>query len=558
MDDRLQQVCSGESVRQEFKSDVSFFPDSELVYECVALANTDGGVLWLGVEDDGRLSGVQKKHLSSPSPLIANRTVPSLNVVTEVVRVDEAVSVLRIEVPQVRGLVGTTDGRYAKRRIKYDGSPETVLMTPFEIQQRMANLGLLDPSAQPMRDVPLSSIDPLQRERMRNTVKRSNHSDKSLLELSDEEFDAALQLTRTIDGVKYLTLSGVLFLTNERILREYVPSHEVAFQILNNTDVLVNEHSRKPLIEVFDDFDLRFQARVEEREFLDGLIRVHVPNYDVNGFREAFVNALVHRDYGTLGTVIVKLDENGLSISNPGGFVEGVTLRNLLTVEPKSRNFALADIAKRIGLAERTGRGIDRIYEGVLRYGRPAPDYSATTGVSVSLFIANAQADFNFLELILREEGKIQHSMPLDSLIILSSLREERRMTAEDLSARVQKSEFKVHAALEQLVESGLLERDGHGRKAAYMLSREIYQQNGKMLEYARQKNAGDALEEKILAFLHAGAAQITRKDVMELCNLDKAAAYRLLSRMANKKNKLVLHGTRSTAYYTLREIIPR
>ena len=43
----------------------------------------------------------------------------------------------------------------------------------------------------------------------------------------------------------------------------------------------------------------------------------------------------------------------------------------------------LADALKRIGLAERTGRGVDRIYEGFLRFGRDLPDYSASTSVSV-------------------------------------------------------------------------------------------------------------------------------------------------------------------------------
>lgn len=49
-------------------------------------------------------------------------------------------------------------------------------------------------------------------------------------------------------------------------------------------------------------------------------------------------------------------------ISNPGGFVEGITVDNLLTAEPYGRNPSLSDALKRIGLAERTGRGIDRIW----------------------------------------------------------------------------------------------------------------------------------------------------------------------------------------------------
>ena len=87
-----------------------------------------------------------------------------------------------------------------------------------------------------------------------------------------------------------------------------------------------------------------------------------------------------------MGRVRVALSDDGLTIANPGGFIEGVSIKNLLTAEPHGRNPLLADILKRIGLAERTGRGIDRIFEGSLIFGRPLPDYSATTSVTVTLY----------------------------------------------------------------------------------------------------------------------------------------------------------------------------
>jgi len=96
-----------------------------------------------------------------------------------------------------------------------------------------------------------------------------------------------------------------------------------------------------------------------------------------------------------------------------------VSLQNLLVAPPRSRNPLLADIVKRIGLAERTGRGIDRIYEGMLRYGRPVPDYSMSDIYSVVLFMSRADADISFLEMILAYEARTGVPMPIDSLIIL-------------------------------------------------------------------------------------------------------------------------------------------
>lgn len=80
-----------------------------------------------------------------------------------------------------------------------------------------------------------------------------------------------------------------------------------------------------------------------------------------------------------MGGVRIEIDEAGYSVSSAGGFIPGISEKNLLTAEPVGRNPALADAFKRIGLAERTGRGIDRIFLGQLRYGRRLPDYSEST-----------------------------------------------------------------------------------------------------------------------------------------------------------------------------------
>ena len=91
-----------------------------------------------------------------------------------------------------------------------------------------------------------------------------------------------------------------------------------------------------------------------------GLFRMSIPDFDKRAVREAVVNAFSHRDYTQLGRVLVQMDEDGMTISNPGGLIEGVTVQNILNVSPRGRNPALADALKRIGLAERSGRGVDR------------------------------------------------------------------------------------------------------------------------------------------------------------------------------------------------------
>ena len=262
-----------------------------------------------------------------------------------------------------------------------------------------------------------------------------------------------------------------------------------------------------------------------------------------------FVNALVHRDFSRLGAVHVKITDDGLSISNPGGFVEGVTLQNLLVVDPRSRNPLLADVIKRIGLAERTGRGIDRIYEGMLRYGRPAPDYSMSDAFTVCVQMVNVAADLDFLKMIVEQEEKLGR-MPIDSLIILSRLREERRLGTVDLIPHVQKPEAVVRSTLETLTETGFLESHGTGRGRTYTLSAAIYRKAGKKAEYVRQAGFAPIQQEQMVLSYIEKHGRIKRADVVDLCRINPPQAYRLLKKLV-QKGLIKKSGERRHAVYT-------
>ena len=78
----LELIRQGESLRLEFKSDRKRLPEANLIAAVVSLANTEGGDLLLGVEDDGAVTGLHEEHLNIAGlpALIANRTNPPLSV----------------------------------------------------------------------------------------------------------------------------------------------------------------------------------------------------------------------------------------------------------------------------------------------------------------------------------------------------------------------------------------------------------------------------------------------------------------------------------------------
>ncbi len=545
-------LAKGETLTVEFKSDVKGLPDRDLVAAVVAMANTEGGLIFLGVEDDGTVTGVQPAHQDTAGliALIANRTSPSVAVRAEIIDLFKK-EFLIIRVPKVRGIVSTSDGLLLRRRLMVSGKPEAVPFYPHEFMQRQSGLGLVDPSATPLTSLTTDDLNPLERQRIRESIRRYG-GDTSLLPLADEELDGALGLVTTIDGVRRPTLAGLLIMGREGILRQHLPAHEVAFQVLEGTDVQVNEFFRKPLLHTFEEVEVLFKAQVKEQEIQVGLFRVPIPNYDRRAFREGFINALVHRDYSRLGAVHVRIDNDGLTISSPGSFVEGITLQNMLVAAPRSRNPMLADIVKRIGLAERTGRGIDRIYEGMLRYGRPAPDYAMSDASSVVLVLPKSDADIAFLEMILHHEEQTGNAMPIDSLIILSRLLHERRLTTADLITYTQKSEQVTRTVLEKLIEAGLLESHGSGRGRMYTLSAKVYRHSGQKAAYIRQAGFDPIQQEQMVLKFIEKHGSIKRADAADLCQISPFQASRLLKRLAYS-GKIISKGKGKGTYYVRR-----
>lgn len=542
-----------ESLTVEFKSDLKRLRDDELIQALVCLTNTEGGELWLGVEDDGTATGLHKTHenLDGLPSLIASRTSPPLQVTLQPVKVGD-IKVVRILVPKsIHHEVATSSGMYLRRRLKQDGTPECVHLLPYERISRASRLGLTDVSAQPVAGATLNDLDPLERERLRQSI-QTYRGDQVLLELDDEGLDGALGLTtRNELGERVPTLTGLLIIGRETALRDKVLTHEFAFQVLEREDVRFNEFRRFPLLKALDWLETNFRPFNPEKEVQIDLFRVPIPKVDMSAFREAVANALVHRDYYRLGAVHVRLDDNGLTVSNPGGFVEGVTLNNLLTTEPRPRNPVLADAMKRIGVVERSGRGVDKIYRGMLRFGRPEPDYSNTDDHSVILKLATVDADEAFLQTVIEQESKLGRNMPIDSLIVLAALREQKRLTAEELSTHIQRSITQTRSVLEKLVENGLAQPHGRARGRTYTLSPEIYRAQGEEVAYTRQAGFSHLQHEQMVLGHISHHSKIQRKEVVELCHLKPDQAYRLLKQLLDE-NKLIKHGTGKSTYYTL------
>lgn len=517
----------GESLSVEFRGEsMKALSDAELVESVVCLANRDredDGWLLVGVEDDGTVTGAKPRHGSVTDPdrvvaLIANRTRPSLSVRAFVVNMNGR-EVLAVQAPRARITTGTADGRYVRRVILGTGEPGCLPMTPSDILSRQSIAIQEDVSARIVEGTSWDDVDPLEILRLRDTIERYRGD-------------------------------AVLLAGKEQSIRRRLPTHEAAFQVLSDVNVAVNQFYRSPIVRTLEEMLLFLRARNSETEVMAGMFRIGIPNYSERAFREGVVNALVHRDYTRQGAVHVQWREDRIEISSPGGFPEGVHLNNLLVTPPRPRNPRLADSFKRLGLVERTGRGINTIFSEQLRNGRPVPDYGRSTSVWVTLVIPGGRANLEFIRLVL-EQDESGRSLSLDELLILNSLFTDRRIDTATAAKVIQKPEAETRGALERLGERGLIEPRGERRGRVYHLSAAVYRMLGQKAAYVRVRGfEPEQHRQMILQYLRKHGA-ITRSETADLCQVSPDQATRILKGLVDEGH-LVLRGRGRGAYYEL------
>jgi ATP-dependent DNA helicase RecG len=538
----------------EFKSEQrERLNDRDLVEAAVCLANGTGGVLIVGVEDDGTVTGARPRHESNQTDplrvqaLIANQTQPAVSTTVTVVEISGE-AVLLIEVPNSSRVVGTTRGTYVRRAIGSDGRPTCLPYHAHEMLAHEVDRGAVDWARLTVSGATQADLDPMEFERLRRlTSAAGDGGDRVLATLSDHEVVRALGLASADDTV---TTGALLLFGREASIARFVPTHEAAFQVLRGLEVVTNDFFRLPLLRLSEEMFARFRARNQEQELDFGLLRVAVSAYSQTAFREALANALIHRDYTRPGAVHVQWTEHQLEISSPGGFPSGVRLDNLLVAPPHPRSPLLADAFKRVGLVERTGRGINRMFAEQLRVGRPAPDYERSTDDHVVAVLPGGPANLQMTRWVLEQEQLLGAPIGLSELQVLNELARDRRAATARLAQVLQRSEAETRHLLTTMVGRGWVEARGEGKGRTWHLSAAVYRAVETPAAYVRTRGFEPLQQEQMVLQYVDAHGQITRAQVADLCALAPKQAGRLLLRLTTRGD-LTKHGDRRWTTYT-------
>lgn len=538
-------LLKGENLTVEFKSWVHTKDMKErislAVDELVAFANAKGGTVYLGVEDDGTVTGCTDYETQKIMESIYDRTRPALFTDIEVIRYGKK-DVLAIKVDQDGTTYATSDGRCLKR-LGRNSKP----YYPDEMSNKYTSVQSPDFSGQILSDSTEEDINAIEIYHLKEKLKIRDP--KSFLpELEDMSFLRDLGLIKEDEGIDKLTVAGLLFVGKETSINRLLPQAEVIY--LHYSESNMEEYDsrldlKQPIISVIDRLTEKIQNANKIVNVQVGLFRLEVEDFSEKVFQEALLNALSHRDYLNMGAVYVKHYPDRIVIENPGAFPDGITEKNIITHPSTPRNKLIAETLQRLKYVQRTGQGVDIIFREMVSSGKPYPQYHVYNE-AVTLTIFSAIDDVNFVKFIASEQDKIQKMLPLSELMILRYLTEHKRIMLSEAQDLTQLPAAEARKSCNDLIKNGLIELSGK----EYMLTAKVYEAIKSDVEYVQDTVIRYVKAKSLIGEYLKSAEFITNEKIRELCGFTRQQARTTLDKMQSE-GILRLEGKgRAARYY--------
>ena len=359
--------------------------------EIASFANANGGVIAVGITDDGNIEGFNNygiNKLNDFQKVITNYLSPTPNYKTELIEVDniknekDNILLFHIE-PALNFIVRNNKDEVYLRQgdssIKLNA--EQVRSLEYEKRERNFESEVLN----------MSSIDDIDLEVM------EIYKDKiGATNLSNEQVLKARGFLVEDNGKLCFTKAGMLLFGKNPSV--YLPSARVRVLKFEGTNFQVGTEINIVKDRTFD--KCLYRILEETRDFINSQLRefTHlnpqgifetVPEYPEFAWYEGLVNAVTHRDYSNTGEYItVKLFDDRLEILSPGKLSGFITLENMKT-ERYSRNPQIARVLTEFGIVRELNEGVKRIYSEMQRFYLKDPIYSEPNQHSVLLVLDN-------------------------------------------------------------------------------------------------------------------------------------------------------------------------
>ncbi len=502
---------------------------TDLAEAAMCFANAAGGHLVVGVADRPGGPTALKGATQALSDLrkgIFERTSPNLVVGVEEYRPPDApdVRLVVIEVPQ-----GTQVYSVAGRVTMRLGT-ECKALSPAEVHRLYTSRLSIDFSAEPT-DLGIDQVSSSALDIARRRLRAMPEGGREIADLPIEELLRNLKL---VDEHGRLRRAGALLLADRA---EGDDAHLVyVHRPRSSAEPDFSMRLTGSLLEVAErTLELVHARRRERNLLLASGQQITVADFPDLAVREAVANALVHRDYGVLSPVFVEHGDEQLTVTSPGGFVDGVSAATVLTGEPRARNSLLAEAARNLRLGERLGVGVDRMYRSMIEAGGDPPTFEDRgASVSVRLVAANKPDVARFVAQLPMSTADDHET---DVLIVVHELCNRRTIDAATLAPIAQRPVPDAQAVLARMASSplDLLEptrRSANLTLPIYRLRGTVLAQLGSAVSYHRR--TGDDIDRKVMAHV-AEYGRVTNGTVRNLLDVSVTRASAILRDLVDR-----------------------
>ncbi len=448
----------------EFKEAKNNYDYDKLAKYCAAIANEGGGKIVLGITDK-----LPRRVVGSQAFLNPHKIKTALTDVLHIrIDVDE------INHPDGRVLIFTVPGRPYGVAVQYKASywmrsDEDVIPMTWDVLSRIRDEIRLDFSSDIQPQATVEEIDPLAITELRVRWHRKSENDR-LLECSDEQLLSDAELV--VDGG--ITNAALILLGTQAALNKYLPQVETVFEYrLSEASGPAQQRMgyRKGFLLYQEELWTLINSRNELQFFQSGFYKIPIRTFNETVIREAILNAISHRDYNEPSSIFIRQRPREMEISSPGGFPPGVTPENILS-RHRPRNRRLAEVLEKCGLVERSGQGVDLMYEESIKESKPLPDYTGSDEYLVDLVISGEVQDPKFLQFLEKIGKEKLATFQTRDLIIIDRINREQPIP----------DEYKPR--LPYLVDQGVLEKI---RGKDYILSGTFHKSIGQRGTHTRK-----------------------------------------------------------------------
>jgi ATP-dependent DNA helicase RecG len=432
----------------------------EVLKQVSAFANAEGGVIYVGVADDGKIIGVEnvQKLLETLPNAINNKTgiIPNISIEKQ-----EEKDIIKINV-KPSSVAISYNGKYYLR----SGS------VCLELEGKDLSDFLLKKSGitwDSLTTYPKWEFEP-DKEAF-ELFKRLSYDRLPYAKDEKDVFSLIKKLNLLTPDLQPTNAAILLFDKNpQRFFSQAIVKigRFVGDANIISTDIVAGNlfYQAENVLEILKTKYLANQI------YYEGIHRREKFPYPLSALREAILNAIIHRNYNTTSAVLIKVYDNKLSIMNEGKFPPEVKIEDLKREHlSMPHNKLIADVFYKAGFIESWGRGTVQMAQDCIAVGIPAPEYTEDNRVVQILFACDSEENEelnteNVIEKTTEKDSKnitenITENLSKSQKIILKEIKLNQYITSEELANIVGIDAVNIRVNISKLKAKGIIERIG-------------------------------------------------------------------------------------------------